>query len=82
MFAAQHGAWFLFGLTAGTVADRHPPARVIAIVDAVRVVVFGLLLVLVAFGLATVPLLVGLAVPFLAAAALALVAGLAVALRT
>lgn len=61
VYAAQQGAWFLFGLAAGGAADRHVPGRVVAAADAARVVVLAGLLALLLLGLATVPLLAGAA---------------------
>jgi MFS family permease len=42
--AAQQGAGFVFGLAAGSAADRFRPAAVVAAADAARVVVLGGLL--------------------------------------
>lgn len=61
VFAAQQGAWFVFSLSAGSAADRYPPARLVAAADGVRVVVLGALLGLLVLGLATVPLLAAVA---------------------
>ncbi|MGN9846579.1 MFS transporter [Nonomuraea sp. H19] len=61
VFAAQHGAWLLFGLYAGAVADRCPPTRILLVADGCRVTVLALLLGCVAAGAASIPLLAGAA---------------------
>ncbi|WP_344629278.1 MFS transporter [Streptomyces glaucosporus] len=59
--ACQQGAWLVFGLGAGLVADRYPPARVVAAADALRVVMLSALLVVLLLDAVTIPLLAGTA---------------------
>ncbi|GIG90513.1 MFS transporter [Plantactinospora endophytica] len=61
VFAAQHGAWLVFGLYAGVLTDRHPPARILLVADVCRVAVLVLLLGCVAVEVATIGLLVAVA---------------------
>lgn len=55
--ACQQGAWLVFGLGAGLVADRLPPARVVAAADLLRVLMLSVLLLLVLADAVTIPLL-------------------------
>ncbi|MEO3927659.1 MFS transporter [Micromonosporaceae bacterium B7E4] len=61
VFAAQHAAWLAFGLYAGVLTDRHPPARILLVADVCRVAVLAVLLGCVAIGMATIALLVAVA---------------------
>ncbi|MDW5328868.1 MFS transporter [Plantactinospora sp. KLBMP9567] len=61
VFAAQHAAWLAFGLYAGVLTDRHPPARILLVADVCRVAVLAVLLGCVAVGVATIALLVAVA---------------------
>jgi MFS family permease len=49
--------WLLFGLTAGAIIDRTDRRRLIAVVDAARVVLIGALVAAVAFDLSSLPLI-------------------------
>jgi hypothetical protein len=55
--ACQQGAWLVFGLGAGMVADRYPPARVVAMADVLRVVMLSCLLALMLADAVTIALL-------------------------
>jgi MFS family permease len=61
VFAAGWLPWLLFGLLSGALADRWNRRRLMWVVDAARFVVVGGLGVAVIAGLATIPLLVGVA---------------------
>ncbi|MFE5853021.1 MFS transporter [Streptomyces sp. NPDC056500] len=59
--ACQQGAWLIFGLAAGLLADRRSPGRVLAAADTVRVAALAALLTLLALDAATIPILAGAA---------------------
>ncbi|GIG86263.1 MFS transporter [Plantactinospora endophytica] len=59
--ACQQGAWLVFGLGAGVVADRYPPARVVAAADVLRVVMLAAVLTALFLDTVTIPLLAGAA---------------------
>ncbi|MCM2388130.1 MFS transporter [Streptomyces albipurpureus] len=59
--ACQQGAWLVFGLAAGLLADRRSPGRVLAVADTVRVAALAALFTLLALDAATIPILAGAA---------------------
>ncbi|SCK57136.1 Transmembrane secretion effector [Streptomyces sp. WMMB 322] len=59
--ACQQGAWLVFGLGAGLVADRRSPARIVALADVVRVVTLAALLTVLALDTASIAMLAGAA---------------------
>ncbi|MFI2215037.1 MFS transporter [Streptomyces sp. NPDC020141] len=59
--ACQQGAWLVFGLGAGLLADRRSPGRVLVVADAIRVIALAVLLTTLALDTATIPILAGIA---------------------